>query len=111
MDIAAMNVRITFQKGITGTDRYGNHMNSWENVYTCWATPVMASGDESEGAGTTQVRERLDFTVRYCSELSGVFADTHRILCRGQVYNILSVNPMGYKNRSLKFCCERERRQ
>ena len=111
MDIAAMNVRITFQKGTAGIDRYGNHRNTWEDVYTCWATPVMASGNEAEVSGTTQVKERLDFTVRYCSELSGVSADTHRILCRGQVYNITSVNPMGYKNKSLKFCCERERRQ
>ena len=111
MDIAAMNVRITFQKGTAGTDKYVNHRNTWEDVYTCWATPVMASGNEEEAAGTTQVKERLDFTVRYCSELSGVSADTHRILCRGQVYNITSVNPMGFKNKSLKFCCERERRQ
>ena len=60
MDIAAMNVRITFQKGTAGTDRYGNHINTWDDVYTCWATPVMASGNEEEAAGTTQVKERLD---------------------------------------------------
>ena len=111
MDIAGLRIRITFQKGTAVVDRYGNHMDSWKDVYTCWATPVMASGNESEEAGTVQVKERLDFTVRYCSELSGASADTHRIVCRGHVYNILSVNPMGYKKRSLKFCCERERRQ
>ena len=111
MDIAALNVRVTFQKGRPGTDRYGNHFNAWEDVFSCWATPVMASGDEQEEAARTRVHETLDFTVRCCSELSDVSADTHRILCKGQIYNIKSVNPMAYKNRSLKFHCEREGRQ
>jgi head-tail adaptor len=40
MNIAAMRCRITVQKNETITDRIGNHVNTWTDFYTCWATPV-----------------------------------------------------------------------
>ena len=111
MDIAALNVRITFQQNETVVDRYKNHVNEWTDYFTCYATASMTGGGEAEAAGTTNVSEVIDFTTRYCSELSAVSADHYRILLDGQVYNILSVNPMGFKRNSLKFHCEKERRQ
>ncbi len=38
MDIAAMNVRITFQKNAVVTDKIGNRTNSWADYYSCFAT-------------------------------------------------------------------------
>lgn len=110
MDIAALSVRITFQKNTVGVDKYHNHVNKWEDIFSCWATPVMTGGGEVEASATIDETEIIDFTCRYCSELSVVTPTGHRIVAKGTVYNILSVNPMGFKNKSLKFHCEKERR-
>ena len=94
MDIAALNLRITFQRQVTDVDEYKNHTNHAEDYITCWAT-ASGSGTEAQAAGTTNPKEAIDFTTRYCKLLSKVTPD---------------VNPMGYKHRSLKFHCERVKR-
>ena len=103
MDIAALNSRITVQKNTVIVDKVGNHINRWEDYFSCYATVSGASGNESESAGTTNETENLDFTVRYCSELSVVTPSGYRVLFRGRIYDISCVDPMGFKNNSLKF--------
>ena len=114
MNIAAMNIKITFQKNTQVVDRYCNRKNEWQDYHTCHATATHpttppASSMEADGAATTIVQETLDFTTRYSSELSAVTSDGYRIIAKGQVYNILFVNPMNYRNKCLKFHCRRER--
>ena len=53
MDIAALNLRITFQKQVTDVDEYGNHTNHDDDYITCWAT-ASGSGTEADEAGTRQ---------------------------------------------------------
>lgn len=53
--------------------------------------------------------ESLDFTCRYCSELSVVESTKYRIIAEGKTYNITYVNPMGYKRNSIKFNCKLEK--
>lgn len=110
MDIAALNVRITFQKNTACVDKYQNHTNQWKDCFSCWATASMTGGGEVDASATTDETETTDFTCRYCSELSEVSSTGYRIMARGVIYNILSVNQMGFKNNSLKFHCEKERR-
>ena len=38
MDVAAMNVRIMFQKNEAVSDSIGNHKNVWAYYYSCQAT-------------------------------------------------------------------------
>ena len=38
MDVAAMNVRIMFQKNEMVSDAIGNHENVWTDYYSCHAT-------------------------------------------------------------------------
>ena len=49
MNIAAMRVRITFQKNAVTVDKYGNHKNSWTDYFSCWATVGTSTGSESTG--------------------------------------------------------------
>ena len=109
MDIAALNLRITFQRQVTDVDEYKNHTNHAEDYITCWAT-ASGSGTEAQAAGPTNPKAAIDFTTRYCKLLSKVTPDGYRIIADGKLYNILYVNPMGYKHRSLKFHCERVKR-
>ena len=110
MNIAAMNVRITFQKSSVVTDKIGNHKAVWEDYYTCWATPVQGGGSESQEAGTTNATDSIDFTVRYCSELAGLSSTQIRIRLGADLYNVTAIDPMGFHHRSLKFRCEKVKR-
>lgn len=109
MDIAALHVRITFQKNAVTVDKYGNHVTGWNDYFSCWATVGTSSGNELEGV-IVNPEESLDFTCRYSSELAAVDSTKYRILAEGKVYNITFVNPMGYKHNSLKFNCKLESR-
>lgn len=109
MNIAAMSVRITFQKSEVETDKYANHKNVWSDYFICWATAGPFSGKESGGT-VINPEETINFTVRWCRELENIGPTKYRIICRGRTYNISYVNPMGFKNNSLKFTCILERR-
>ena len=43
MDIALMNVRITFQKNEVVTDKIGNHKNAWSDFYSCYGKITAAA--------------------------------------------------------------------
>lgn len=109
MDIAGLNLRITFQLLALEVDDYGNHVNVWKDYFFCWATASRTgskSGDEIEAAGTTNPQETVDFTVRWCKDLAAVSPGNCRIQADEKLYNILFIDPMGYYHRSLKFHCE-----
>lgn len=110
MNISGMRIRITFQKNEVVKDDIGNHTNKWADYFSCYATAVEKESGETEVAGQTVVNERMDFTVRYCSELSTVVPDKFRIVYKDRIYNIRSVSDMAFKKRSLKMHTQRERR-
>ncbi len=112
MNIAGLRVRITIQKNVTETDRYGNHKSVWHDYFTCWATAVTSgiSASEGETAGHTVEENRLDMTVRYSSETAVVNSKQYRVLLGDRIYNILSIDEMGFKHNSRKFRTELEER-
>lgn len=110
MNIAAMNIRITIQENSVVTDRIGNHRNEWTDLYTCWATPVQAGGSEGIAAGTVTDKESQDFTIRYTKVLDGKDATKIRVLLGDTIYNVISIDPMGFRHRSLKLKCEKVKR-
>ena len=110
MDIAALNVEVTFQKNTVVTDEVGNHKNTWEDYFTCHATVGTGTGTEPSDAATVNPEESMDFTTRWCSELAAVESTKYRMLTQGKIYDIVYVNPMGYKRNSLKFNCKLEKR-
>ena len=105
MDIAGLRVRITIQKNETVTDRYANHTSEWDDYFTCWATAVTSgiSSSEEEAAGHTVEADRLDITVRYSSETAAVNSREYRIRLGGRIYNILSIDEMGFRHNSRKI--------
>ena len=105
MNIAGLRTRITFQKNETVVDRYGNHTSAWTDFFSCWATAVTSglSFSEGEAAGHTVEADRLDITVRYSSETAVVNSKQYRILLGDRIYNILSIDEMGFKHNSRLF--------
>lgn len=105
MNIAAMNERITFQKHIVNVDAIGNHINAWEDYFSCWASADTSKLNVSEKneAGQTLEQDRLEFTVRYCSATSEVRSTEYRIIFRERIYNIDRVDNADFKKQVLKF--------
>ena len=113
MDIAAMNVRITFQKQDVVVDEIGNRTNEWTDFYSCCATISNSSGKtdtESEGAGTTLDELDIGFTVRFCQKTFAVNSTGYRIIWNGDTYNIVKVDYLNMKKRGLKFRCRKVER-
>ena len=123
MDIALMNVRITFQKNEVVTDKIGNHKNAWSDFYSCYgkitaaaapchfyscyATVSGEGGSEKAVAGLVVEDSDISFTVRYCRALSDIDSTKCRVLFDGAVYNIVSIDHMNFKKKCLKFKCEK----
>lgn len=110
MKIALLNEKILFQKSVVVSDAVGNRKNSWEDYYSCFATIGGEGGNEKSEAGQTMDDASITFSVRYCSQLVDIKSTGFRILFRGEIYNILSVDHMNYKKKLLKFRCEKVRR-
>ena len=110
MNIAGLNVRIMIQKNETVTDRIGNHRSAWTNYFSCWATASDQTGDEGEEASQIKEEDRIEFTVRYCSETAAVTAKGYRILLGDRIYNITHVDDMGFRKNSRKFMTKLEAR-
>ena len=108
MNISGLRVRITIQKNETVVDKYGNHKSTWTDFFTCWASAVTSglSASEKESAGHTTEADKLDITVRYSTETAAINSKQYRVLLAGRIYNILSIDEMGFKHNSRKFHTE-----
>ncbi|MGM9586833.1 MAG: phage head closure protein [Candidatus Limivicinus sp.] len=105
MNISGLRVRITIQKNETVVDKYGNHKSTWTDFFTCWASAVTSgiSASEKESAGHTTEANKLDITVRYSTETAAINSKQYRVLLAGRIYNILSIDEMGFKHNSRKL--------
>ena len=107
MNIAGMRVRIVFQKSMPIIDEYGNHKSEWSDYYRCWASAVTGGiKNEQEAAAHTKEEDKLDFTVRYCSETAPINEKEYRIKLKDRIYNIVNIDEMGFKHNSRKFHAE-----
>ena len=110
MNVALMNLRITFQKNTVVTDAIGNRKNAWEDYFSCYATISSESGAETEIAGQTIPQANGAFTVRYCKESATVTSDGYRIRCGDDLYNISYIDHQNNKRKSLKFWVQKVKR-
>ena len=110
MNISLLNTRIEVQRNSQTVDQYGNHKNTWESYWFCFATVSGETPKEDTEAGQTVDDSRVDFTVRYCRASSAITSTGYRVLFRGEIYDILGVNHMNYKHRAVKLLCRKVRR-
>jgi SPP1 family predicted phage head-tail adaptor len=110
---ALLNEKIVFLKNTVVTDAVGNHTNEWDEYYTCFATiggEGMASSKEEEVAGTTVEDVAMTVTVRYCNKAAAINSTGYRVLFKDEFYDIVNVDHMSFKKKSLKFGCRKVRR-
>ena len=95
MEVSLLNVRILFQENTVTVDEIGNRTNEWKDLYSCFATISGEGGTEKSAAG---------LIVKNIDSLK------NRIVFNSELYNIVSIDHMNYKKKSVKFKCERVRR-
>lgn len=110
MDIALLNVGITFQKNAVVVDAVGNHKNKWTDHYSCYATVSGENGAENAVAATTVEAADCCFTVRYCKAVAAVTTTDYRIRFQDELYNILAIDHLSFRKNALKFKCRKVRR-
>lgn len=110
MKAGLLNQRITIQKSVTSVDAACNHVSQWTDYFRCWAQVRNSSrvADETNNAGTTQERSRLDILVRWCGKTAAVNTKEYRILVGNDIYNIVSIDEQSFRQFSRKFLTEWE---
>ena len=53
---------------------------------------------------------KADFTLRWCAASSVITPTEYRVVMDGQIYDILSVDHMNFKHKSVKLHCRKARR-
>ena len=110
MEVALLNVRITFQKISVMVDEIGNHRNEWKDIYSCYATVSGESPSENTDAGMVVDDSNIDFTIRWCKKAAEIDSTHFRVEFNGELYNIAAVDHMNYRRKSIKLSCEKVRR-
>lgn len=109
MEIARMNERIIIEKNAVAVDKIGNHVNTWEEYFSCYTYASTYEAQES-GDEVKEENRSVTFSVRYCRETAAVTSTGYRIHFHGDIYNILSIDPMNYQRKEIRFVCRREAR-
>ena len=103
-------MKITVQKSAVTVDEIGNHKAEWQNFYTCFATVGNEAPSEETAAGTVVDSSKINFTVRWCSVVSKIDSTGYRVKYNGEIYDILGIDHMNFKKKSVKLKCQKARR-
>ena len=107
MKVSLLNTRIEIQKNTVIVDKYGNHKKEWHTVYSCYATVSAEAVKEESAAGQIMDDSKRDFTIRWCRQAEEITSTGYRVVFRDVLYNILGVDHMSYKRRSIKLVCQK----
>ncbi len=110
MNVALLNVRISIRKNTVVLDAIGNHKNEWSDWYSCYATVSGEAGKESTDAGLVVDDSKMDFTIRWCKKAAEITSTRYRVEFNGELYDILAVDHMNFKRKSVKLSCQKVRR-
>lgn len=94
MNPGKLNRRITIQSRTVTKDGAGGKIETWADVFDCWAELVKTTGKEGTAADSDRPSNEKTFRIRW---KSGIEADTHRILYKLAFYDISEVVEEGVK--------------
>ena len=109
-EIARFNERMTIQKNEVTVDKYGNHINTWTDYFTCFAYAGTYQYDKERAAAVTSEEQTINFEVRYCTELQNLDSTHYRVIFRDGIYDIRSVDMMNYQKKSIRIICMLEKK-
>ena len=107
MRISDLNRKITFQNKDVEVDEIGNHKSVWMDYLTTSTYISFQGKGEEIFLGMEVDRSDISFTVRFQNRLKKINTSEYRILFDDEMYNIISIDFMNYKNRFIKFRCRK----
>lgn len=86
-------IQIQISKG--GTDAAGDPiLDRWDDLFKLWAArPKFTAGTEVYPVGGTLRQHDVTFYVRNGSKAKQIAPETHRILYKGRIYEIVGILP------------------
>ena len=99
MTIGHLKHRITLQKLITTTNENGFSEESYVDDKELWASIRNLYGKEFYEAAAVQKEMTVKFIIRVTSDLD----ETMRILFKGKIYNITSIDNIRYENKYIEI--------
>ena len=103
MRVSDLNRKIIFQNKNVEVDGIGNHKSVWMDYLTTSAYISFQGKGEEVFLGMEVDRSDISFTVRFQNRLKKINTSEYRILFDDEMYNIISIDFMNYKNRLIKF--------
>ena len=107
MRVSDLNRKITFQNKNVEVDEIGNHKSVWMDYITTSTYISFQGKGEEIFLGMEVDRSDISFTVRFQNRLKKINTSEYRILFEDEIYNIISIDFMNYKNRLIKFRCRK----
>lgn len=107
MKISDFNVDITIEEEKHTKDNIGNFISTYEPYLKTKAYPSYEGASEIQFVGMEIDKNLISFTVRFQEKLKEVTSEKHKIKFNENIYNILGIDRMNYKNRYVKFRCKK----
>ena len=107
MKISDLNRKIIFQNKNVEVDEIGNHKSVWADCLETAAYISFQGKGEEVFLGMEVDRSDISFTVRFQNRLKKINTSEYRILFEDEIYNIISIDFMNYKNIFIKFRCRK----
>ena len=99
MNPGKLRHRITLQRYTEIVDPDGFTTQQWQDVATVWAAVENLYGREYWEAAAVQAENTVKFTIRYRPDVDQAM----RIVFRGKIYNIISVDNIKYRNEFIEI--------
>ncbi|MFR1708876.1 MAG: phage head closure protein [Clostridium sp.] len=99
MEIGELRHRIALQKFSTTINENGFEVEDWVEIKTVWAAVSNLKGKEFFEAATVQAEKTVKFTIRFIDCID----ESVRILFKGKIYNITSIDNIKYRNKFIEI--------
>lgn len=107
MKVSLLNERIQLLCLTVTKDDIGNHISEWQEVFSCYATISSEAPKETIGTAVIWDSSKIDFTIRYSSEVATIQSTQYRVFFKGDMYEVVGVDHMNYKHQCLKLHCQK----
>ena len=100
--IGKYDERVTIQVPVVTVDKYARHVNGWGDHFSCFCH-VMTYEMSEDGDSVVRFTDTVVFECRHCPELEGLQPTTCRIVYKGLVYDVKSIDRMNYDRCTVRF--------
>ena len=107
MQTGTLRHRVDIQQRTGTLDTFGQAVQTWATLFTCWASIEDISGKELFASMAINSEISTHIYIRYRAGLTAA----HRVLYQGAVYNIQAVVDATGRKRELHLMCSRNLNQ